>query len=97
MTVGSQPNPAQIQANLTSMFVNIRNDFTIITDYNNWIVGSGGQTFLTNAGIAVADAQTDISSLGNMANLAAVYQGTAAVISPNFNYAANTYPFWGGQ
>lgn len=97
MTVGSQPTAAQIQASLTNMFVNIRNDFTVITDYNNWVTASGGQTFLTNANIALADAQTDIASLGNMANLAAVYQGGAIVISPNFNYAANTYPFWGGQ
>jgi hypothetical protein len=94
MSVGVQPSTAQVNSQMAAMALALRNDFQSITNFSNWLntVQVAG---LEAMGFSAQDAAIIISSAGNMASLAAIYQGGAPGAA--FNYMANTYPLWGGQ
>ncbi len=90
------PNPGLFLASLTSIAVNIRNDFQTVINLNAYITSEGGAAFLENTiGMSATDAATAIATLGNLAALAAIYQGGAPGAA--LNYQANSEPLWGGQ
>jgi hypothetical protein len=67
-----------------------------ILNYNNWLSAAGGATFLEGLGFSDADASTIVSTIGNLATLADIYQGTTGQ-NGTFNYMANTETLWGGM
>lgn len=94
------PNPGLFLGQISTAVVNLRNNFATITNLNAYITAMGGATFLTAAapngiGLSVGDANTVVSTLGNLAALAAVYNGGQPGAA--LNYAANSEPLWSGQ
>jgi hypothetical protein len=98
VTAGNQPtSQQQINAQVTAMCVDLRNDFQDIVNFYTWLNAVGGATFLENMPqpFDSADAAVIVSTVGNLAALAAIYAGGAA--SQTFNYEANTEILWSGQ
>jgi hypothetical protein len=82
------------------LYTTIRNRMQECQDQSGYIASMGGATFLTTPqpnglGMAPADANALIASLGNHATLATMYQGGPQ--APAMNYKANGQPFWGGM
>jgi hypothetical protein len=93
------PNPGLFLNQITQAVVSLRNDFNTLVWLNSYITSMGGATFLEAAspnGIAMdsADAEIVVSTLGNLAALAAVYNGGQA--GSTLNYQSNSEPLWGG-
>lgn len=94
------PNPGIFLAQITQAVVNLRNDFQTIANLNAYIGAMGGATFLTTAqpngiGMTTGDAAVVTSTLGNLAALAAAYNGGTPGAA--LNYATNSQPLWGGN
>jgi hypothetical protein len=94
------PNPGIFLAQITQVVVNLRNDFNTIMWMNAYISAMGGTTFLTTAapngiGMSTGDAAVVIATLGNLAALAAVYNGGTQ--GATLNYSTNSQPLWGGN
>jgi hypothetical protein len=94
------PNPGNYLAQISTNVVGLRNNFAAIVNQLAYIDSMGGATFLEAAypagmGLAAGDAAVVLSTLGNLAALAAVYNGGAPGAA--LNYSANSQPLWGGQ
>jgi hypothetical protein len=99
MTVNT-PNSGNFQQQISTAVVALRTAFDDLNNLNNYITSVGGTTFLEDAspagiGLSAADANTVISTLGNLASLATQYNGGAQ--APALNYRANSEPLWGGN
>jgi hypothetical protein len=95
MTINS-PNPGLYLQGVSNSVTNLRDNFQTILFQNAYLTSEGGATFLENTiGLSAADAATFVASLGNLAALAAIYQGGAPGAA--LNYQANSEPLWGGQ
>jgi len=94
MSAGVQPSVGGINSQVAAMAISLRDDFQRIANFQAWLntVGSAG---LVALGFTAPDAAVIVSSMGNLATLSAIYQGTAT--GPAFNYMANTEPLWGGN
>ena len=77
------------------MILALRNDFNIIANFSAWLNAAGGATALEALGFDSADAATIVSTVGNLATLASIWQGGAP--GSAFNYMSNTEMLWGGQ
>jgi hypothetical protein len=96
MTAGNQPgSTGQINAQVTAMCLALRNDFQNVLNFSGWLAAIGGAAFLESIGFTAADAAVVVSTVGNLAALAAVYQGGAPGAA--LNYSANGEILWGGQ
>jgi hypothetical protein len=94
------PNSGTFQQSISNVAVSLRDTFANIVNLDNYITSVGGETFLTTAvpngiGLSTEDAATVISTLGNLAALAAIYSGGAPGAA--LNYEANSEPLWGGS
>lgn len=94
------PNQGIFVQQLTQAVISIRNDFQAIVNLNGYVTSMGGATFLTAAapngiGLGSSDASAIVATLGNLAALAAAYNGGSP--APQLNYSANSEPFWAGQ
>ena len=90
------PNPGNFQQQISQAVVNLRNDFQTIANLNSYITAQGGATFLTSIiGLSSADASTVVATLGNLAALAATYEGGTPGAA--LDYRSNSEPLWGGQ
>jgi hypothetical protein len=99
MAVNS-PNPGTFLVQMSAAVVALRNDFSTLVWMNAYITAMGGATFLEAAspngiGLNSADAGVVVSTLGNLAALAAIYNGGTPGAA--LNYSANSEPLWGGQ
>lgn len=95
MTINA-PNPGNYQQNLSLIAVGLRNAFQAIIIQNDYLTAQGGATFLTTViGLSTADAAVVVSTLGNLAALAAIYAGGTPGAA--LNYQANSEPLWGGN
>jgi hypothetical protein len=96
MTAGNQPESTnQINGMITAMALVLRNGFQNVTNFNGWLSAVGGATFLEGIGFSSADAATVVSTIGNLANLAAIYQGGTP--GSAFNYEGNCEILFAGQ
>lgn len=96
MTAGNQPSVSGINGTVSGFALNLRNTFEEIVNFNNWLSAYGGASALVTLGFSSGDAAVIVSSIGNLATLANVANGTATQPS-TFNYIANTQDLWGGQ
>lgn len=97
MTAGNQPSVAQVNQTAGSLAVQLRNLFEQINDFNAWVTAFGGAAALeSQLQFTAADAQTIVSTMGNLAQLAGIYQGTGTQADA-FGYEANSQSLWGGQ
>lgn len=91
------PSPSIFLQQITNAVVGLRNDFQLILNLNAYLTAQGGATFLEAApySLSSSDAATVVSTLANLAALAAIYNGG----TPNqtLNYSANSELLWGGQ
>jgi hypothetical protein len=97
MAAGIQPNIGQINQVAGALAVQFRNDNQAILNFNEWLTASGGATFLEGLGMDSSDASTMVSTFGNLASLAEIYQGGPAGIGLPFNFMLNSNLLWGGQ
>jgi hypothetical protein len=100
MTAGNQPTPATINNIVSGLALSLRNNFQNIVNVNSWLlsVGAGNPVAVLEAApfsFSAPDAAVIVSALGNMADLAAKYQGGSGGTALPFNYMANTEPLWG--
>ena len=96
----SVPNAGVYLGSIGNMLTTIRDYLQKIIDQNNYIASMGGVTFLTaqppnGLGMATADANALIATMGNMTNVAKGYQGGPP--APQLDYKSNSSPFWGGN
>jgi hypothetical protein len=96
MAVGNQATSGIIDAQLTTYSLTLRNVFQNILNLNEFI-GSVGTAGLEALGYSAADAATAQAFAGNLATLAAIYQGQAVALGLPFNFQADTFPLWAGQ
>lgn len=96
MAVGIQPSIAQLNAQAGQLALAIRNDQQSVLNFNAYLEAIGGAPQLEVMGMTNTDANTMISTFGNLAVVATAYQGQG-LIAATFNYMANSTPFWGGQ
>jgi hypothetical protein len=96
MTAGYQPTVNSVNNAVAAMAVSLRNDFATILNFSAWLntVGASG---LQAIGFTGGDASTIVAAVGNLADLAGVYQGQAPQIGLPFNFEDNTSTLWGGQ
>lgn len=98
MTAGIQPTIQSINQQAGQFAVNLRDDLARITNFNAWLAAIGGVPGLVSIGFTQADAQVVVSTYGNLAALAALYQGQAQnTVALPFNFQANSNLLWGGQ
>jgi hypothetical protein len=96
VSAGIQPSQAQVNQNAGALALNLRAAMLAIVNFQAWLAATQTSASLQTLGFSAADAATLISSVGNMATLAAIYQGTATQPA-TFNYEANSNALWGGQ
>jgi hypothetical protein len=96
MTAGNQPSQPQINSQISAMALSLRNDMQNVLNFNTWLSAVGGASFLQGLGFSSGDAATVVSTFGNLAILAQIYQGLATQ-SAAFNYEANCEILFGGQ
>ena len=96
MTAGIQPNLGNINQQLGQLAINLRNDFQSVVNFNNWLTANGGASFLQELGMTEVDANTVVSTYGNLAVLAGIWLGVGTQ-QAEFNYYANTEALWGGS
>lgn len=96
MTAGIQPTIESVNQQAGQMAVNLRDDFSRVVNFNAWITAVGGVNGLVSIGFPESDAQVIVSTYGNLAALAAIYQGQSA-LAQAFNYEINSNVLWGGQ
>lgn len=90
------PNPGSFQNQMSQAVVNLRNDFQVIANLNDYITAAGGATFLQSViGLTSSDAAVAVSTLANLAALNGVYNGGAPVAQLNFKENSNL--LWGGN
>lgn len=94
------PNPGVWMGSVSQTVTALRNNFQAILWANDYVTSMGGATFLEAAapngmGMASGDASAWVAALGNLAALAAVYQGGTPGAA--FSYMTNSQPLWGGQ
>jgi hypothetical protein len=95
MAAGNQPSMAGVNASAGGFATQLRSLFQGIQNFQAWLNTEGGAG-LEALGFTVADANTIISTIGNLNTLANIYQG-AATQPAVFNYEANSNALWGGQ
>jgi hypothetical protein len=98
MTAGNQPESTnQINGQVTAMCLALRNDFQNVINFNAWLTAVGGATFLENmtSPFDSADAAVIVSTIGNLATLAGIWQGAAPGAA--FNYETNAEVLFAGQ
>jgi hypothetical protein len=95
VTAGYQPNQTQINTLAGQYAVALRNDFQNVVNLNGYVTAMGGATFLEGLGFTNADAATLVSTLGNLATLASIYQGGTQESA--LNYDDNSQALWGGN
>src|ERR1700734_3437012 len=98
MTAGNQPTTTnQINNQVTAMCLALRNNFQTIVSFNTWLSAAGGAAFLEAMPqpFDSADAAVIVSTMGNLAALAAIYAGGAPGAA--FNYEGNCEILFGGQ
>ncbi len=93
MSAGLQPSVTQINQTVGQMAVSLRTLMQQVVDFNDWLAAYGGSTALVTLGFTEADAAIIQSTVGNLATLSAIYNGSAAAA---FNYEANTQALFGG-
>lgn len=96
MAVGIQPGLAQINQQVGTLAIGLRENFQSILNFNNWLTSSGGATYLEALGMTTQDAAVVVSTYGNLAVLAGIWLGMGTQ-QAEFNYYANTEALWGGQ
>lgn len=97
MSAGIQPNLGIINQSAGVMATALRDLFAGIINFNDWLNSFGGAAELeSQLQMSTADAQVLVATFGNLANLAAIYQGTQN-LPVSFNYMANSELLWGGQ
>jgi hypothetical protein len=96
MAAGIQPSLAIINQQIGGITLGLRGDFQAVLNFNNWLTSVGGATYLEGLGMSTADAQTVVSTYGNLAVLAGIWLGQGTQQNA-FNYYANTEALWGGQ
>lgn len=96
MAAGIQPSLSQINQQVGGLALGLRDNFQQILNFNNWLTASGGATYLEGLGMTTQDAQTVVSTYGNLAVLAGIWLGMGTQ-QAEFNYYANTEALWGGQ
>lgn len=91
------PSPAIFLQQISNAVVNLRDNFQTIQNLNAYLSAQGGAAFLEAApfSLSTTDANTVVSTLGNLAALAAIYNGGAPGNALNYN--ANSELLWGGQ
>jgi hypothetical protein len=93
MSVGAQAGQAAVDQKLTDL-ATIKRDWAYRVQ--NLQKEYGTLAALQAAGYSPADAQTALSYINFMNNLAAVYYGTGTQASPS-NFDAAFAPLWAGQ
>lgn len=96
MTAGNQPTVNSVNSQVAQMAVALRNDFQTLLNWSAWL-NTVGATGLQAIGFTPGDANTIVAAIGNLADLAGIYQGLAAQIALPFNFEDNTSSLWGGQ
>lgn len=96
MSAGIQPNTNTVNQTAGQLVTTLRDTLQEIVNFNNWVTAFGGASALETLGFSVNDANTIISTFGNLNTLSNVANGTATQGS-TFNYIANTQALWGGQ
>jgi hypothetical protein len=95
MSAGIQPTPASVNQSAGNMSVQLRELFAQVKDFNAWLNAIGGTTFLTaTLGMPSPDANTIVSTFGNLDALRAIYEGGTPGAA--FNYRTNSNSLWGG-
>jgi hypothetical protein len=95
MAAGIQPTQAQINAQAGGIALGLRAAMQQIVNFSSWL-NTQTTPGLEALGFSPADTAVLISSVGNLATLAAIYQGTATQPA-TFPYQANSSALWGGQ
>lgn len=95
MTAGNQPTVAQVNATAGGFAIQLRILFQGIQNFESWLSAYGNAAALETLGFTAADANTVVSTIGNLNTLAGIYAGNAPGAA--FNYEANSNALWGGQ
>lgn len=96
MSAGIQPNTNTVNQTAGQLATTLRDTLQEIVNFNNWLGAFGGASALITLGFSSSDANTIISTFGNLNTLSNVANGTATQ-GATFNYIANTEALWGGQ
>lgn len=96
MAAGIQPSLAIINQQIGGLTLGLRDNFQSVLNFNNWLTANGGTTFLEALGMTTEDAQTVVSTYGNLSVLAGIWLGQGTQ-QAQFNYYANSEALWGGQ
>jgi len=96
MPVVNPPQPAEANAQLSTLCITLRNTFDAITDFAQWMSNATLTELQTIFGVDAASAQTIQSTVGNLSHLADVYRGDATQ-TPALDFEANSSPFWQGK
>jgi len=96
------PGFGGIDSQVSQFAVTLRDVFQQILWYNDSLAAWAGQTgpvaaLKSTYGLSDADANTIVATLGNLADLAAKYQGGSGGQQLPVNYMANSRSMWGGQ
>lgn len=96
MTVGTQISSSQIDNQISTIAVQLRNLMVSMQNlYENVNGQSAGLAFLEGIGYSPADAQSALTAISLMNTLALVYEGEAAASQYNYNQTFSQY--WAGQ
>jgi hypothetical protein len=102
MAVGNQPSQAQINQQLSTYAVELRNIMQTIANFEMSVTALG-VAGLTGLGFGSADAQAVVTQVNYMSNVAGCYfgtvqqggsGGTGAIL---FNFHSELCPLWAGQ
>jgi len=96
MSIGNQPTLASLNQALGNVAIDLRNAVQAAINLNDDITAAGGAAYLQGApfDMTAPDADSYISTLGNLAAYAAGFTGSAV---PILNYRLDSAPAWGGQ
>lgn len=94
MTAGNQPTVAGVNSQAGALSVSLRTLFQQIQNFEAWLSAYGNAAALETLGFTAADANTVVSTIGNLNTLAGIYAGGAPGAA--FNYEANSNALWGG-
>jgi hypothetical protein len=97
MAAGIPFTQQSVNQQVGALTVALRNDFAAIVNMNASLTAQpgGAHAFLVTLGFLSADADVIIATLGNLAALAAIYQGGTP--GGTLNYMTNSNALWGGQ
>ena len=96
MPVVNPPTEAEANSQLSTLTITLREVFSDITDFAQWLSNASLSDIETIFGVDATQAAIIQSTVGNLSHLADVYRGDSTQATA-LDFEANSSPFWQGK